>query len=140
MKMNRIWVLLVAAVVGMLILNSAPSTAAEHEHTLKVGKKGDVTFAKETKVGDLTLKPGRYFFQHRVDGEEHYVHFTEVTKPLGYSQAGGGVPKVHPGEVKCKLEPLSKKVESTTLYYDTEGGVNRLTKVEVAGENVTHVF
>ncbi len=140
MKMNRIWLFLVAAVVGMLILNSAPSTAAEHEHTLKVGKKGDVTFAKETMVGDLTLKPGRYIFQHRVEGDDHFVHFTEVTKGLGYSGTGGGAPKAHPGEVKCKLEPLSKKVESTTLYYDTEGGVNRLTKAEVAGENVAHVF
>ncbi len=140
MKNYRTWLLAFAAVVGMLILNSAPSTAAEHEHTLKVGKKGDVTFAKETKVGDLTLKPGRYTFQHRVEGDDHFVHFTEVTKGSAYSGAGGGVPKAHPGEVKCKLEPLSKKVESTTLYYDTEGGVNRLIKVEVAGENVAHLF
>ncbi len=140
MKNYRTWLLAFAAVVGMLILNSAPSMAAEHEHTLKVGKKGDVTFVKDIQVGDLTLKPGRYILQHRVDGEDHFIHFTEVTKGSGYSGTGGGAPKAHPGEVKCKLEPLAKTVQGTTLYYDTEGGVNRLTKVEIAGENVAHVF
>jgi hypothetical protein len=88
------------------------------------------------------LKPGRYIFQHRAQGEDHFVSFTEVTKgiPYGEQTIGGGAPKAHPGEVKCKLEPLSTKVKATTLYYDTEGGVNRLIKVEAAGENVAHVF
>jgi hypothetical protein len=133
---------LVAAVAWTLVAAGSAS-AAEHEHTLKVGKKGEITFDKETKVGDLTLKPGRYFFQHRVEGEDHFVHFTEVTKEPSYyggGAGGGGVPKAHPGEVKCKLEPLSKKVQATTLELDTEGGVNRVTRVEVAGENVAHVF
>jgi hypothetical protein len=139
MKRSRIWLLAVAALVQMVILNTTPTVAAEHEHTIKVGKTGDVTFDKETQVGDLTLKPGRYKFQHRVEGEDHFVHFTEVTKAHPYG-GGGGEPKAHPGEVKCKLEPLAKKVDRTTLYYNTEGGVNRLTKAEVAGENVAHVF
>lgn len=127
MKSNRIWLLLIAVVVGMLLLNTGPFTAAEHEHTLKVGKKGDVTFTKETMVGDLTLKPGAYIFQHRVEGDDHFVSFTT---PGGKNL----------GEVKCKVEPLSNKVEGTTLYSHTEGGMNRLTKVEVAGENVAHLF
>lgn len=138
MKNHRIWVL-IAALAGMLMLNGALGLAAEHEHTLKIGKKGDVTFDKETKVGDLTLKPGRYFFQHRTEGEDHFVHFTQVTKE-SIRGGGGGAPKAHPGDVKCRLEPLSKKVDRTTLYIDTEGGVNRLTKAEVAGENATHLF
>jgi hypothetical protein len=73
------------------------------------------------------LKPGRYVFQHRVQGEDHFVTFT--------TSQGKNL-----GEVKCKLEPLSKKVEETTLEFVTEGGVNRLVKAEVAGENVAHVF
>ncbi|MBZ5668690.1 MAG: hypothetical protein LAO04_03055 [Acidobacteriia bacterium] len=68
-------------------------------------------------------KPGRYIFQHRGEGEDHYVHFTQVTKPARYSGVtpeGGGVPKVYPGEVKCRLEPLPQKVAVTTLYHVTE--------------------
>jgi hypothetical protein len=123
------------------LVAAGSASAAQHEHTLKVGKKGEVTFDKETRVGDLTLKPGRYFFQHRVEGEDHFVHFTQVTEEHPYGGAGGGgVPIAHPGEVKCKVEPLSKKVEATTPELVTEGGVNRVTRVEVAGENVAHVF
>ena len=128
--------LLVAA--AMLFSNSVAAVAAEHEHALKVGKTGEVTFSKETKVGDMTLKPGRYKFQHRVEGEDHFVHFTEWTKP--YPTGSTGAPKAHPGEMKCRIEPLSKKVSATTIFTVDEGATQRLTKVEVGGENVAHVF
>lgn len=128
---------LVAAVATLLFYTST-AMAAEHEHALKVGKTGEVTFAKETKVGDVTLKPGRYKFQHRVEGDEHFVHFTEWTKP--YPAGSSGAPKAHPGEMKCKLQPSSKKVSQTTVYTADEGAYQRLTKVEVGGENVAHLF
>ena len=128
--------LLVAA--AMLFFNSGAAVAAEHEHALKVGKTGEVTFSKETKVGDMTLKPGRYKFQHRVEGDDHFVHFTEWTKP--YPAGSTGAPKAHPGEMKCRIEPLNKKVSATTIFTVDEGAFQRLTKVEVGGENVAHVF
>jgi len=139
MKKNRI-VGLVVTVAAMLLLYAGSVVAGEKEHTLKVGKKGDITFDRETRVGDLTLKPGRYFFQHRTEGEDHFVHFTEVTKASPYSTAVGGAPKAHPGEVKCQLETLPSKLSRTTLFYNDEGGVRRLTRIEVAGENVAHLF
>lgn len=138
MKHRRTWLLVVAALAWMLVLTSAFAKAAGKEHEMKVGKKGETTFDKETMVGDLTLKPGRYTFQHRVEGDDHFVHFTEVTKGVGYG--GGSAPKSHPGEVKCRLETLPAKAGQTTLYYNDEGGVHRLTRIEVAGENVAHLF
>jgi hypothetical protein len=129
--------LVVAATV--VLYASAVAVAEEHEHALKVGKTGEVTLQKETIVGNMTLKPGRYQFQHRVEGEEHFVHFTEWTKqnPLsGHS----GEPKAQAGEVKCQVEPLNKKVSDTTLFFTTEGGTQRLVKVEIEGENVVHVL
>ena len=137
MKRRILPSLLVAA--ATLLSYSGAAIAAEHEHQLKVGKTGEVTFDKETKVGDMTLKPGRYRFQHRVEGDDHFVHFTEWTKPIP-SAGGDGSPKAHPGEVKCRIEPLSKKVSQTTIYTVAEGAFQRLTKVEVGGENVAHVF
>ncbi len=128
--------MLVAA--ATMLFYSGAAIAAPHEHELKVGKTGEVTFDKETKVGDATLKPGRYKFQHRVEGDDHFVHFTEWTKP--YPAGSTGTPKAHPGEMKCRLEPLSKKVSRTTIYTVDEGAFRRLTKVEVGGENVAHVF
>lgn len=140
MKMNRIWLLALAVLAGMVVLNSTPTVAANHEQALKVGKKGDIALTTETMVGNMMLKPGRYRIQHRVEGEDHFIHFTEVTGHDVYGTHGGGVPKAHPGEVKCKLEPLPKKAKATTIYIDSEGGMSRLTKVEIAGENVAHLF
>lgn len=43
-------------------------------------------------------------------------------------------------EIKCKIEPLNQKVQQTAVTISTEGGVRRVTRIEVAGENVAHVF
>jgi hypothetical protein len=85
-------------------------------------------------VGGLKLEPGRYKIQHRVEGADHFVHFTEVTK------ASGGATVGHPGEVRCSVEPLDKKVRATAVYTTKEGEAQRVTKVEIAGENVAHLF
>lgn len=133
-KNTRLWLPLLAVVASLLLFASSAAKAAEHEHALKVGKNAEITFRTEMKVGDVTLKPGRYQLQHRVDGGDHFVHFTELTK--GIRPTDTGVPKAHPGEAKCRLESLSKKVARTTIYATAD----RVTKVEVAGENVAHLF
>lgn len=141
MNKSRFWgSFLATAAVALLLL--ASSAAAQHEHlqVLKVGKKGEMRFDKETRIGDVVLKPGLYTFQHRVDGEDHFVHFTQVTKPDHTTQLGGGVPKAHPGEVKCRLEPLQAKAPHTEVHTAPEGGVVRITKIIVGGENVAHIF
>lgn len=138
MKGTLFWISAVAVTASMWYLGAVTgAVAAEHEHTIKVGKTGEVRFDSEVRVGDMTLKPGRYKFQHRVEGSDHFVHFTEWTKQRLPEETG--TPKAHPGEVKCTLEPLNKKVSQTTIYSSTEGG-NHVIKVEVAGENVAHVF
>lgn len=119
---------------------AAAVQAAPGEQVLKVGKNAEVEFGVETTVGELKLKPGRYRIQHRVDGSDHFVHFTEVTKEQPYSKSGGGLAKGEPGEIKCRLEPLNKKVSTTTVYRRLEGDGARLIKVLIGGENVAHVF
>jgi hypothetical protein len=131
---------LLAIVATTLFFAAALTVAAQNEQVLKVGKKGDVSFDAETKVGDLTLKPGRYFVQHRVVGSDHFVHFTEVTKEHPYARSGGGMPKAHPGEVKCRLEPLTAKASETAVYWTKEDGAVRVTKIVIRGENVAHEF
>ena len=135
-KRSWFWLSLLAAVAW--ISTGTPTLAAERHEELKVGKTGDVNFSAETKVGDITLKPGRYKLQHRVEGDDHFVHFTEWTK--NSSPPTPGVPKAHPGEVKCKLEPLPNRVSRTTVYYTAEDGALRVTRIKIRGENVAHVF
>ena len=43
-------------------------------------------------------------------------------------------------EIKCTVEPLSQKVKQTAVYIDNASGTRRVTRIEVAGENVAHVF
>jgi len=158
MQAKRFMPSTIAAVSGLL-WTVAGGAAAQHQHTppadsrpaaqplapenaeqaLKIGKKGDVEFRVQAVVGEMRLEPGRYQMQHRAEGDAHFVHFTEVSKGLP-SGGGGGVPKAHPGEVQCRLEPLDKKVSSTTIYTVTEGEARRVTKALIRGENVAHIF
>lgn len=127
-----------AAAAALLLLVSSAVAQHEHGQVLKVGKKGEMKFDKETRI--VVLKPGLYTFQHRIEGEDHFVHFTQVTEPSYSSKSGGGVPKAHPGEVKCRLEPLQAKAPRTEVHATTDGGVVRITKIIVRGENVAHIF
>ena len=140
MRKNSLF-LTFTAVAAMLLLNIAVAFAA-NEQVVKVGKKGEVTFDQPTQVGDVTLPPGHYVFQHRVSGGDHFVNFvgakemhhagSAMTTPM---QVGSTTTK----EIKCTVEPLNQKVRQTAVTINTEG-VHRVTRIEVAGENVAHVF
>ena len=140
--MQKRWLLLSTAVMvtGMLLLSITAASAAD-EQAVKVGKKGEIMLSQDTQVGDLTLKAGHYQMQHRVDGSDHMIHFTELKgvhrNPYYESGATG---TAHPGEVKCRLEPMSAKAKQTAVSMSTEGGARRITRIEIAGENVAHVF
>jgi hypothetical protein len=137
MNKNHFWSPMILLAICALTFGSLSGIAGAADQTLKVGKEGYVTFDVETKVGDLTLKPGNYIFEHRVVDGEHFVHFTEVTRP----RKAGSVPVSHPGEVKCRLEPLDTKARQTIIIYaNTEGSVARITRIIIKGENVAHVF
>jgi hypothetical protein len=74
-----------------------------------------------------------------VEGSDHFVHFTEVSKP-SYTGSGGGEVEAHPGEAKCRVEPLEKKASRTAVYTKKEGETVRVQRVLIAGENVAHIF
>jgi hypothetical protein len=124
----------------MLFFSGVSGVAGDHEHVLKVGKTGEVTFERSTRVGDLTLAPGRYRFQHRVDGDDHYVHFTEWPRRNPYSGDMHGGPVDQPGTAKCRLEPLGRTAEETAVHMTREGERMRVTRILVKGENAAHLF
>ncbi len=127
-----------------------PGTSHEGQHAmttkgeqvLKVGKMGEMQFSHKTRVGNITLKPGKYQFQHRVEGLDHFIRFTELTKatPAGYLPRDHPQPIGQPGEVKCRVEPLNKKIDRTAVYSERENGGYRITKIEVLGENAAHLL
>ena len=142
---NLRFMIAVAIVLGGTAL---PGVAQDHQHMqmpqqstaqsdhqnmpmgqqLKIGKKGEVSFSQPTKVGDVLLPAGSYQFIHRVNGDDHFVQFNQ-TNPGGRDF-----------EVKCQIETLSKKASHNGITTIEEGGVRRITRIEIAGENVAHVF
>ena len=132
-KALRLAVIL-TSVTAFLMLTSSFAMAKGKEEVIKVGKNGDITLSQETMVGDVKLPAGDYQVKHRVEGSDHLIHFKQL-----YSHKTGGV-KAHPGEIKCKLEPLNQKVTQTAVFLDKEDGTMRITRIEISGENVAHLF
>ena len=138
--MKNRWLLLgiVVMVAATVVLSITIATAADQQ-VIKIGKKGEVIFNQPTQVGDITLSPGHYVLQHRVSGDDHFVKFVSakagatmtMTMPMGETTTK---------EIKCAVEPLNQKVTQTTVHIDTSSGSRKVTRIEIAGENVAHVF
>lgn len=101
---------------------------ARPDRVLKVGKKGKVTFSSETQVGDVVLNPGKYALLHRIEGADHVMHFAALSN------------RNSSAEVKCTLEPLESKVPRTLIRLRDTGTSIRLVRMQIKGENVTHVL
>ena len=149
MNYNRRILRLAATAVTALFV-AAVAFAQDHSHgqmqdqmqgkqqTTKTGKKGKIVLPQVTKAGDLTLPPGTYLVQHRVEGDDHFVHFTKMSEaaPGSYSV----YPKSHEGEIKCTIESLSSKATRTSVILEKQDdGTYRVLRIEIAGENIAHV-
>lgn len=141
MRKNSLFLAL-AVMTAVLLLNITIAFAA-NEQVVKVGKKGEVVFDQPTQAGDVTLPAGHYVFQHRVSGDDHFVKFVGAKEMHHAGSSMTTTMQMGPTtskEIKCSIEPLNQKVRQTAVTINTEGGVRRVTRVEVAGETVAHVF
>lgn len=138
--MKNRWLLLSRVVmVAAIVMLGITIAAAADQQVIKIGKKGEVVFDQPTQVGDVALPPGHYILQHRVSGDDHFVKFVSakagatmtMTMPMGETTSK---------EIKCTVEPLNQKVTQTAVHIDTSSGSRKVTRIEVAGENVAHVF
>lgn len=130
-KMHLLFVLIALVAVATL--------AVAQDQVMKAGKKGDIVLSQETKVGDVVLKPGHYQIQHRVSGSDHFVRFIAFKGHTTMMSPNPATP-TDVGEIKCSVEPLAKKAAYTAVHVTDEGGAKKITRVEVRGENVAHVF
>jgi len=118
--------------------------AADSGDAIEIGKQDDFMFHQEMKVGDATIPPGHYRFQHRTDGSEHYVKFVVMkgmnigTSPGRHDRRALSLEDV--GEVKCRVEPLDGEVKATTIRWTKVGDAGRINRIEVKGETVAHIF
>lgn len=116
-------------------------TLASGSDTIVAGKKGEIIFSEPHRFGETMLPAGHYRIQHRVSGNDHFIHFTEL-KMFRNEHIGRSVDNVkdtYP-EVLCKTEPLGRKASQTAVHADDRDGVRQITRIEVRGENVAHIF
>jgi hypothetical protein len=93
------------------------------------GKKADMEFRSETRVGSTLLPPGRYQFQREsVDGEHDLVVRTPSRNEVAH--------------VPCRLEapPASGPIRETALHTKPDAdGIERVTQIRIRGETEGHV-
>ena len=134
MKQTRYLLLPLIAPGALLITATAWAKAGD---STRVGKTATVTFYHKTQVGSVIFQPGDYAVRHRVIGAEDFMLFQRMeVNPYGGENEEAGKPQ----RVACRMEPLNTKVSDTTASFEPHGNIEKLTKIEIAGENVEHVF
>lgn len=137
------WICGLVLVFGMVWVDRVAAQRDDEGRALVVGETGLVTIPMETRVGKrLTLGRGRYRLEHRVKDSTHYVKFALVSTSYRTARNKTG------GEVRCRLEPLDARASRTVIFTVSESFVDeqsrvffdRITRIEIRGENVAHLF
>jgi len=134
MKQTKYLLLPLIATGALLITATAWAKAGG---ATRVGKTVTVSFDHETQVGNVMFQPGDYTVRHRAVGANQYMVFQRTEEnPYGGDNEDVGKPE----QVLCRMEPLRAKVSDTTATFEPQGKNEKLTKIEIAGENVEHLF
>lgn len=105
-----------------------------------IGKKGQVHFTGQVKVGAAILKPGMYQVQHLEEGGDHVIVFKEMGMVAGYKHSNTPVGK-EVARVKCQVEPVTKSVNNTKITLRTNAaGEKEIAEIQVAGETFKHLL
>lgn len=136
MKKNRLYLPVYAAVLSLFTsggIANAATGSSDHQNMqmgqqLKVGKAVTFDFSESHKVGDVLLPKGSYRLVHRASGQEHFIEFKQL-------DSGRVLAKIN-----CQIEPLTAKASDTGIFVNDDAGTPRIVRVEIAGENVAHLF
>jgi len=129
-----------AALLSAFIVLFATSVLARHDEQdgdpyFKIGKNGEVKFDSDIRIGDSLLKKGKYIVQHRIENGDHTFVFlntkgdknnSAADRPLTIRSKG-----VFPGDGAGQSGIHGKEEKDHTV---------RITKIEIAGENLDHAF
>lgn len=105
-----------------------------HRH---FGKTGKLEIETPLKIGEVTLKPGKYLVRHVDNGEEHYVEFSQIITLQYPPEAVSPYQREVVAQANCTREPLNSVVARTELEPGAPGAMARL---EIRGEKAVHLF
>jgi hypothetical protein len=121
---------LAVVLIALVLVLATGSALAANQNEMKAGKKAEIVLVKPAQVGGVTLPAGRYIFQHVVSAGQHIATF----------KGPNGTASAITTKVKCTNEPLTQKVTQTSVVVENFGGVDRIIRIEIAGEDVVHVL
>ena len=85
-----------------------------------------VDLTEKAKVGAEVLAAGQYRVTHEMEGSEHIMIFKRGKEEY---------------RIKCNLEPLQAKANTTQFWYATDASGERVLQAMVfRGDTVRHVF
>jgi hypothetical protein len=132
-------------VLGCALLWAAFADAQE-QTVIKSDENGEVTLTKPAKVGDITLQPDTYVLQHRDSHGQDSIRFMRVerTQQLRIGRAYTGwyteTELIKVGEIKCRVEQVGTKAQTTMVTLATENGSPRIIKAMIKGKRAVYVF
>lgn len=132
--------MLAAGMLSLLALAQDHQGMKMPDKDVVIGKKGEVHFTAQVKVGDTVLKPGMYQVQHVVEGSDHIIVFKEVGMQAGYKHGNTPVGN-EVARIKCKVEPITKAENNTKITLRTNAaGEKEIAEVQIAGEKFKHLL
>lgn len=137
-RVHRYWLMMAAAVILMAF--PLAGDAGAEDNALQAGEQGHIRLGGVVVAGDLTLRPGTYRIQHVAEGGKHFVRFTRVGWRRDLSAKSPRRVAAVEAEVICEMHMLPEPVGTTRFFITNEGGRSLLTKVEVQGEHMAHLF
>ncbi len=128
------------------VLLLAISAVAETKTAIESNEDGELTLTQPTRVGNLTLQPDTYVVKDHASHGQHFIRFMHVkkSKDLRTTRAFTGwvtnTELIKAGDVKCRLQPLGAKAETTALTITSEDGTPRISQLTIRGKKAVYVF
>ncbi len=116
--------------MALLMLVSTAGLVMAELNQYGVAETQTLTFSDPIKVGDVVLPQGEYRVQHKMEGENHLMVFTQlrVSRPVE-------------ARAKCELVKLPSKADRTeVIYLLNDGSVHVLREITFRGDTAKHVF
>lgn len=119
-----------AAVLVTMVVLTVSLLAMAGRNKFGVSESQRVTFNEPIQVGEALLPQGEYKVQHVMEGENHFMVFTQMTSHVPAT-----------ARAKCQLVPLAEKAsQNLVLYGHDEKNVHVLQELIFRGDAAKHVF
>ena len=138
---KRICPALAACLILLLFAMKLPALPHDEDEgpspVLRINEKGEVKIDSDMLFGERILKKGTYLVEHRSEDKLHVFAFTRIERPPK------GAPAVLPEKIEVTSTVIpTERIRSSAVHteHDHDKNIYRVTKIEIAGENLEHIL